>query len=125
MIDHVSIGVASLEKSRELYAKVLFPLGLEVLLEKPETVGFGKRYPEFWLNLRPGKSDSKHDAGSHVCLRAPTTAAVDAFFAAAIEGGGASAGRPGPRPEYGKTYYAAFFIDLDGNKIEAVTFVDV
>ena len=39
--------------------------------------------------------------------------------------GGKSDGPPGPRPEYTPGYYAAFVRDPDGNRIEAVTFVDV
>jgi catechol 2,3-dioxygenase-like lactoylglutathione lyase family enzyme len=64
-----------------------------------------------------------HNNGVHVCLRAPTTAAVDAFHAAALAAGGASDGSPGLRPHHGEGYYAAFIRDPDGNRIEAVTFV--
>jgi predicted lactoylglutathione lyase len=64
------------------------------------------------------------DSGVHVCLRAPSTKAVDAFHAAALAGGGTSDGEPGLRPEYNDRYYAAFICDQDGNRIEAVTFVE-
>ena len=63
------------------------------------------------------------DSGAHICLRAPDTAAVDAFHVAALKAGGRSDGAPGLRPQYHATYYAAFIRDLDGNRIEAVTFV--
>jgi catechol 2,3-dioxygenase-like lactoylglutathione lyase family enzyme len=59
----------------------------------------------------------------HICLRAPDTAAVDAFHAAALAGGGSTDGAPGLRPEYHSQYYAAFIRDPDGNRIEAVTFL--
>ncbi|MHC2280913.1 putative lactoylglutathione lyase [Bradyrhizobium diazoefficiens] len=58
----------------------------------------------------------------HVCLRAKTTAEVDAFHAAALSAGGASDGAPGIRPHDRVRYYAAFVVDPDGNRIEAVTF---
>ena len=90
---------------------------------RAKTVGFGKRYSEFWLNHRPEMFAVPDDNGAHVCLRAPTTAAVDAFHAAALAAGGASDGGPGLRPHHGEGYYAAFIRDLDGNRIEAVTFV--
>jgi len=88
------------------------------------TVGFGKQYSEFWINLRPDMAAVAADSGAHVCFRARSTEMVDAFHAAAIAAGGASDGAPGLRPHDGDGgYYAAFIRDLDGNRIEAVTFV--
>ena len=55
------------------------------------------------------------------CVR--TTELVDAFHAAALAAGGISEGAPGLRPQHGEGYYAAFVRDLDGNRIEAVTFL--
>jgi catechol 2,3-dioxygenase-like lactoylglutathione lyase family enzyme len=122
MIDHVSIAVRDLAASAFLYDRVLAPLGLARLVERPATVGFGKRYPEFWLNLRVGLAPVPAETGSHVCLRAPDEDAVRAFHAAARQGGGTTAGGPGPRQGAQTTYYGAFICDLDGNKIEAVFF---
>ena len=62
------------------------------------------------------------DSGTHICLRAPSTEAVQAFHAAAMQHGGLNDGLPGPRPEYNRGYYAAFVRDPEGNRIEAVTF---
>lgn len=122
MIDHVSIAVRDLAASAGLYDGVLAPLGLSRLVDRPATVGFGKRYPEFWLNLRAGLPPVPPETGSHVCLRAPDEDAVRAFHAAALELGCATAGDPGPRQGAQTTYYGAFVYDLDGNKIEAVFF---
>lgn len=124
MIDHVSVGVADLQRASTFYEAALAPLGLTRLIARPTTVGFGKAYPELWINLRAGMPSVPPDSGVHVCLRARTTAAVDAFHAAALASGGRSDGPPGPRPEYHASYYAAFVFDPDGNRIEAVTFVE-
>jgi catechol 2,3-dioxygenase-like lactoylglutathione lyase family enzyme len=121
MIDHVSIGVRDLQRARRFYAAVLAAIGLTELRTWPAAVGFGKKYPEFWINHRPALAPA--DTGVHVCLRAPSPQAVDAFHAAALAEGGGSDGAPGPRPEYSDGYYAAFVTDPDGNRIEAVTFV--
>ena len=86
-------------------------------------IGFGKKYPEFWINARGAMDRVADDSGVHICLRAPDTASVDAFHAAALKFGGSSDGEPGLRPHYYAGYYAAFVIDPDGNKIEAVTFL--
>lgn len=125
MIDHVSIAVRDLKAAEAFYTALLAPLGLSKLREWPDAaIGYGKKYPEFWINRRANKAAADDDSGAHVCLRAASTKAVDAFHAAAIAHGGASDGAPGLRPEYNDRYYAAFVSDADGNRIEAVTFTD-
>lgn len=124
MIDHVSVGVRELAKSAAFYEPILAALGFRRLVTREKTVGFGKTYAEFWLNHRPQMAAVPEDSGTHICLRTRTKENVDAFFAAAIERGARDDGKPGLRPEYHGTYYAAFVRDLDGNRIEAVTFVE-
>ena len=124
MIDHVSIAVRDLTQARVFYAAIFAPLGLSELAVRATQIGFGKTYPEVWINLRPTIC-SNDDPGSHVALRARSTDAVDAFYRAAMDGGARDDGAPGVRP-YGSgpnAYYAAFVRDRDGNRIEAVTFI--
>jgi catechol 2,3-dioxygenase-like lactoylglutathione lyase family enzyme len=122
MIDHISIGVSDLDRSACFYEETLAPLGLAKLVTRPATVGFGKAYPEFWINRRPGMPVVPPESGSHVCLRAKSEGEVDAFHEAALGAGGSSDGVPGLRPHDRVRYYAAFIRDPDGNRIEAVTF---
>lgn len=122
MIDHVSVGVRDLDRAARFYEQALAPLGLSRLVTRPATIGFGKTYPEFWINLRADMAKVAHDGGVHVCLRARSTNDVDAFHAAALGAGGRSDGAPGLRPHDRVRYYAAFIVDADGNRIEAVTF---
>ena len=122
MIDHISVGVSDLDRSARFYELVLAPLGLTRLVMRPATIGFGKRYPELWINQRAGMARVEQGSGMHIALRAKTTSEVDAFHAAALEAGGASDGAPGLRPHDRVRYYAAFILDPDGNRIEAVTF---
>jgi catechol 2,3-dioxygenase-like lactoylglutathione lyase family enzyme len=122
MIDHISIAVRDLAASADLYERLLAPLGLTKLVTRERTVGFGKRYPEFWLNLRENLPKGPADTGVHICLRAPSDEAVSTFHRIALEGGCTDAGAPGPRQAAITTYFGAFIFDLDGNKIEAVSF---
>ena len=122
MIDHVSVAVRDLAASTRFYEAVLATLGLTKLEQRPATAGFGKTYPEFWINLRRAIEPVAAASGAHVCFRARTIEMVDAFHAAALAAGGSSDGAPGLRPQHGDGYYAAFIRDLDGNRIEAVTF---
>jgi catechol 2,3-dioxygenase-like lactoylglutathione lyase family enzyme len=122
MIDHISVGVSDLERSARFYEATLEPLGLLRLVTRPATIGFGKNYPEFWINLRAGMAPVSPESGTHICLRTKSTGDVDAFHAAALVSGGRSDGAPGLRPHDRVRYYAAFVTDPDGNRIEAVTF---
>lgn len=123
MIDHVSIAVRDLAAAAAFYDKVMACLGLQRLVSRTETVGYGKRHPEFWLNARPQMAAVETESGGHVCLRGRSTAVIDAFHAVAVANGAHDDGAPGMRPEYAPTYYAAFIRDADGNRVEAVTFV--
>ena len=124
MIDHVSIAVRDLKAAERFYAALLTPLGMSKLREWPDAaIGYGKKYPEFWINRRADMARVPDDSGVHICLRVREAAAVDAFHAAALAGGGTSDGAPGIRAQYHENYYAAFIRDPDGNRIEAVTFV--
>ncbi|MGB6394478.1 MAG: VOC family protein [Bradyrhizobium sp.] len=122
MIDHISVGVSDLERSARFYEVTLATLGLSRLVTRPATIGFGKNYPEFWINLRKAMAPVAEGTGSHICLRARSTSEVDAFHVAALRAGGRSDGAPGLRPHDRMRYYAAFVTDPDGNHIEAVTF---
>ena len=122
MIDHVSIPVRDLAVATRFYEAVLGVLGIIKLEERPATVGFGKKYSDFWINLRTDTPNLPENFGAHVCFRARSTDLVDAFHAAALKAGGSSDGAPGLRPQHGEGYFAAFIRDPDGNRIEAVTF---
>jgi catechol 2,3-dioxygenase-like lactoylglutathione lyase family enzyme len=122
MIDHVSIAVRDLEGCARFYEAVLGTLGQQKLVTRPGTVGFGKKYPEFWLNERRAMTNADADTGAHICFRAASVEAVQAFHEAAVQGGGRSDGAPGPRQATLGAYYAAFIRDPEGNKIEAATF---
>ena len=81
MIDHISIAVRDIKKAEAFYTALLAPLGLAKLREWAHAaVGYGKTYPEFWINSRSGMIPAEGDGGVHVCLRASSTKAVNAFM---------------------------------------------
>ena len=122
MIDHVSLAVSDLERALPFYEQVLAPLGMSKLVTRPAAVGFGKAYPEVWINLRSAMQPLSPESGVHLCLRAKSIEEVDAFHAAAVAAGGVSESAPSMRPHDRVRYYATFIADPDGNRIEAVTF---
>ena len=102
MIDHVSIAVRDLDRATRFYEAVLGTIGYMKLEARPATVGFGKKYPELWINLRATIAPVADDGGAHVALRVRSTEFVDAFHAAAIAAGGSSDGAPGLRPQHAR-----------------------
>lgn len=56
----------------------------------------------------------------HVALQAADNDTAKAFYDAGLANGGTGNGEPGPRLNYGPTYYAAFVHDLEGTNIEAL-----
>jgi catechol 2,3-dioxygenase-like lactoylglutathione lyase family enzyme len=124
MLDHVSIGVADLTRSRAFYDAVLAPLGFRRLFDLDDASGYGPPVPHplkeqglpFWIGNAPGGAP----LNGHVCFSAPSREAVDTFHRTALAAGGRDNGKPGLRPQYHASYYAAFVIDPDGHRIEAV-----
>jgi catechol 2,3-dioxygenase-like lactoylglutathione lyase family enzyme len=86
--------------------------------EKGMYYGFGVDQPDFWISA--ASAEKPVSVGIHIAFSVATKELADAFHAAALAAGGTDNGAPGPRPEYGPTYYGAFITDPDGNNIEAV-----
>jgi catechol 2,3-dioxygenase-like lactoylglutathione lyase family enzyme len=124
MIDHIGMPVSDIARATEFYLKALAPLGIAIVMqvsaeetEAGAAVGFGGGgKPFFWIAEAPTLSGGH----VHVAFAAPSRAAVDAFYAAAMAAGGKNNGPPGLRPHYHANYYGAFVLDADGNNIEAV-----
>jgi catechol 2,3-dioxygenase-like lactoylglutathione lyase family enzyme len=126
MIDHMGIPVTDIARSRTFYEAALRPLGMSVQMEvTPEQTGDGTTALGFGV---PGEKifwigdGDKVGGGVHVAFTADRRQQVDQFHAAAVKAGGRDNGAPGPRPNYGPNYYAAFVLDPDGANIEAVCY---
>jgi catechol 2,3-dioxygenase-like lactoylglutathione lyase family enzyme len=115
------VGVSDLARAISFYDAVLAALGYVRVYTGPRSVGYGMpdgREP-FALKARQ-KSEIGVDQGFHLAFVAESREAVDAFHSAAIAEGGIDDGLPGLRPEFGTSYYAAFVVDPDGHRLEAV-----
>ena len=119
-LSHVSLGTADLDRAVAFYDRVLAPLGIKRLDGFPGGAGWGRRWPEFWVQVPIDGRPFTVGNGTHVAFLAPDRAAVEAFHREALAAGGLDEGAPGPRPDYDERYFAAFVRDLDGHKIEAM-----
>jgi catechol 2,3-dioxygenase-like lactoylglutathione lyase family enzyme len=123
VIDHMSIGVSDLDRSRAFYRAALEPLGFVELgpwREDMRESSFGAEgLDDFAVSL-----EYPANGGGHIAFAADNRQQVNAFHNAAIAAGGRDNGPPGPRPEYADGYYGAFVFDPDGYNVEAVYHAD-
>ena len=117
MLDHVGFDVADLDRSARFYDAVFFALGTRRAHQSPSAIAYGDNGPAFWIVQRGRLPQPGY---GHVALRATGKAAVEAAHAAGLEHGGADDGPPGPRPHYGRRYFAAYLRDPDGLRVEIV-----
>jgi catechol 2,3-dioxygenase-like lactoylglutathione lyase family enzyme len=117
MLDHVTIGVSDIERSKSFYDEALHPLDIARLYDEDNRfAGYGIRPKAFfWIGVR-----DLPQTGAHIAFATRDRGTVDRFYEAAIKAGGRDNGRPGLRPHYHSNYYGAFVLDPDGHNIEAV-----
>lgn len=123
MLHHLSLAVADLARASAFYDAALSALGYRRVWEDATFIGYGLQDGQdiFALKLRPDhRREHAPGDGFHIALAAPSRDAVTAFHAAAMGHGGTDNGGSGLHPEYGANYFAAFVIDPDGYRIEAV-----
>jgi catechol 2,3-dioxygenase-like lactoylglutathione lyase family enzyme len=114
MIEHVSVPVSNVRRSKAFYAKALKPLGYAPWMAYAQAVGFVEGgHASLWIDRQ------ETVVPLHLAFRARSRKAVQAFHAAALKAGGTDNGAPGYR-DYSPDYYAAFVYDPDGHNIEAV-----
>ena len=118
MIDHVGFEVADLERSAAFYDAVFGALGGRRVHSSPRAIAYGTIAPELWIVVR-GRAPAP--GYGHLALAARGRAAVVGAHRAALASGGRDEGAPGPRPQYGPLYYAAYVRDPDGLRVEFVT----
>ncbi len=106
-----------LARAAAFYDALFGRLGVRRLHEGPAAIAYGRVDVRFWIVAR-GREPAPD---GHVAFEAAGRAAVDAAHASGLAAGGADAGAPGPRPQYGRTYYAGYLLDPDGHRVEVVS----
>ncbi len=120
MLHHISLPVADLKGSSALYDAALGALGYRRVCSGDDVAGYGIEDDKDKFSIKHVQSSASAGPRFHLAFSAPSTDAVAAFHNEALNHGATDDGTPGLRPHYGPTYFAAFIIDLDGHRIEAV-----
>ena len=120
-IDHISIRVSDYEKSRAFYSKLFDFLGFEVSEDYGTTIGWTNGQTRYWIAPAEGrKSYRLGDVGfHHYAFQLRSRKEVDALQAFLEK---ERVRIVDPADEYYDDYYAVFFLDPDGLKLEGMKY---
>jgi catechol 2,3-dioxygenase-like lactoylglutathione lyase family enzyme len=124
VLSHVSLGTNDYPRAKAFYDQVLATLQIQCVMDFEGGAGYGRQFPEFWIQRPYDGNAASVGNGVHISFLANSIDEVKAFHQKALELGGKDDGPPDYRKEYSDNYYAAFVRDLDGNKIEAMLMVN-
>lgn len=127
MFSHVTVGADDLAQAAAFYDALLLPLGLHQRQVEPDGgpeslcwVRPEAPFPRFYVYRPFDGAAAGAGNGSMLAFVAPTRAAVDTAYRAAMAAGGSSEGAPGLRPHYASDYYGAYLHDPSGNKVHVM-----
>jgi predicted lactoylglutathione lyase len=127
MIGYVTLGTADLAKSAAFYDVLLGTIGAGRFMEEPNYfIAWAKApdEPSIAVSIPFDKEPASVGNGTMVAVALDIAEQVDAFYTKALELGGTCEGKPGFRPEGASSgFYAGYFRDLDGNKLNAFCIV--
>jgi glyoxylase I family protein len=122
-INHVSITVNDAAKSRAFYDRLLPALGYRLLFEQPKTFGYegADGLKLYFAQAHDSATFDRYRVGlHHLALNAPDRAFVDDVHQKLVSWGVTILDAPAEYPKYEPGYYAVFFLDPDGMKLEVV-----
>jgi len=121
IIDHLSVGVPSIDQGKKFYDAVMATIDCACLAATDGFAAYGNGAVQFLIMLPNDGAAATAGNGVHICFKASSKEAVDAFHATAMKLGGVCAGEPGPRPDYPMPdVYTGFVRDPFGNKLEVI-----
>ena len=129
-VEHIDLTVTDMKRSAIFYDKVLRVLGFKRLTDADDD-GHDARWGNAFMTIgiRPAAASSKSEAVDryrvgfhHLALKAKTRTSIDGFHNFLMKEKLTVLDAPAEHPQYGENYYAVFFADPDGMKLELVHF---
>ncbi len=118
MLSVARYGTKNLARATVFYDAIATLLGANRVMDRADLVAYKSAEGGMFLIGTPFAGEAGFGNGTQVGFSAPSRTVVDAVYAKAMELGGTCEGPPGVRgPEGPHAFYAAYFRDLDGNKI--------
>lgn len=121
MIGYVTLGTNDLASAAEFYDAIAAEMGVGRMMESDQFIAWGEPGGKAGIGLTVPHDGKPATVGNGVmvALEAKDQAQVERLHAIALAQGGTCEGTPGPR---GEGFYAAYFRDRDGNKLNAFVF---
>ena len=124
-IDHLVIRVGALARSKRFYKKVLGFLGFKLKYELGDAAGWSNGKTLFWIGQADAEGRKhKHRIGNigfhHYAFELGKRKDVDELYALLRRIKAEVVDPPADYPSYGEGYYAVFFLDPDGLKLEGM-----
>lgn len=118
MIGYVTLGTSDLERAARFYDLIAAEMGVGRMMEYDTFIAWGKPDGGAGVGLTKPFDGNPPTVGNGVmvALQASDRAQVDKLYAIALANGGTDEGPPGER---GPGFYAGYFRDPDGNKLNA------
>ena len=116
MIGYVTLGTSDLARAAKFYDAIAAEMGAKRFMEFDGFIAWSGGGPGIALTKPYDGKAASVGNGVMVALRAKDKAQVDRIYNLAMSMGATDEGKPGPR---GDTFYAAYFRDPDGNKLNA------
>jgi catechol 2,3-dioxygenase-like lactoylglutathione lyase family enzyme len=122
MIGYTTVGTNKFDEAAEFYDALLGTLGAGRAFDTDTFIAWstGPKAPAFSIAKPFDGAAATVGNGVMIAITMDAPEKVDAFYAKALELGGTDEGAPGKR---GDNFYAGYFRDLDGNKLNAFCFV--
>lgn len=117
MIGYTTVGTDNLERSARFYDPLFASFGADRVIQEQDFIAWSndEDAPMFSIHIPADGKAASIGNGVMIALRAKNRAQVDEIYHQAIQLGASDEGAPGPRGDSG--FYAAYFRDYDGNKI--------
>lgn len=117
MLTTARYGTRDLERARGFYDAIAEIIGAKRVMDHDTMSAYASPAGGMFIIGKPFAGEQTVGNGAQIGFDAPSRAAVDAAHAKALELGGTCEGPPGPRGPAEMNFYAAYFRDLDGNKL--------
>jgi len=123
MIGYVTLGTNDKARAEKFYDELMKGIGARRVLETDQFTAYSTSMEATGLSVtKPFNGEpATVGNGNMVALKVDTPEQVHSFYNKAIELGATDEGEPGPRGDSG--FYAAYFRDLDGHKLNVFTFL--